>query len=83
MSLPFTHEDAQMFLDEANELRVAYEKLRDVIREVLPKLEEVKKAIHSCWLEAESADETTYWGELEEDLENVIDKLKSVLKETG
>jgi len=82
MSLPFTPEDAQMFLDEANELREAYEKLRETIREVLPKLEDVKKAIHACWLEAETADETTFWGELEEDLENVIEKLKNVLKET-
>ena len=82
MSLPFTPEDAQYYLQESNELREAYEKLRDVIREVLPKLEDVKKAIHACWLEAETADEMTFWGELEEDLENIINNLKNVLRET-
>ena len=79
---PFSHEDVVQFLEEAIELREAYEKLRETIREVLPKLEDVKKAIHACWLEAETADEMTFWGELEEDLENIINNLKNVLKET-
>jgi len=80
---PFSQEDAVQFLEEANELRVAFSVLKSAVEEVLPKLREVKKAIHACWLEAETADEATFWGELEEDLDQIINKLEETLKEVG
>ena len=48
--------------------------------DVVERLEEVKKAIHGCWLEAETAEDCEFFGTLEEELEQIIRELKKILR---
>jgi len=80
---PFSHEDAVQFLEEANELREAFSILKSAVEEVLPKLRNINRQIHYCWLEAEDSYDAEFFGNLEEELGEVIEKLEKTLKEVG
>lgn len=80
--MSFSSEDAEYYLQEFNSVEEAYSKLRDVIENVLPRLQEIARQIHYCWLEAENADDVEFYGNLEEEISDIIKRLKEALEET-
>ena len=53
--------------------------MRDRLLKVREKLEEIKKQIHCCWLEAEDSFDAEFFGNLEDEIEEAIRLLEKVM----
>jgi len=83
MSLPFTPEDAQYYFQEANELREAYTRLREAIREVLEVLRDVRHDVAACMFDAECDVDFEYFRMVLRKVRKAEKMLENVLEETG
>jgi len=54
--------------------------VRERLRKVREKLEEIKQQIHCCWLEAEDSFDAEFFGNLEDEVDEVIKLLDEVVE---